>query len=528
MLSLLRKITSRADTPPSPLPALENAGVQAGSATWKVVLALAWPVLAQQFLILLVTLSDSFLAGHFQPLPPEQQARAVGHELMALGQIPGPTGFIGAQPSLAAAHAILAKHIEYQAAQTTAHYLAWVISSYCVFVSVGSTALVARFIGAGDHKAAIHTTNQSIVLAIAFGLAGTLAGLIGMESLVTALQLKGETASLAVAYLRPLFFLLTFQVIEAAGIACLIGAGDTRTGLWVRAGVAVVNLPFAWALFHGFGPLPALRFEGIALGTALSNLLGGVVVLTVLARGRAGLGLSLRFLRPDWALMRRLLRISVPAGVDSLSLVVGQLWFLTIVNGLGDTASGAHGIALRWEALGYLSGAAFGTAAMTLVGQNLGARQPRQAARSGWVALGLGGAMMCTMGLVFFVLAPQMFALFCGGPEQEPVIEAGVPVLRLVAFAMPALACCIIFTYALRGAGDTRVPLLFTWIGFLGVRIPLAYLLTSPSFDWTLFDQAPGSSSRLFGAWLAMFADILVRGAFFLYRFASGRWKTVR
>ena len=243
--------------------------------------------------------------------------------------------------------------------------------------------------------------------------------------------------------------------------------------------------------------MPALRFEGIALGTALSNLLGGVVVLTVLARGRAGLGLSLRLLRPDWSLMRRLLRISVPAGIDSLSVVVGQLWFLTIVNGLGDTASGAHGIALRWEALGYLSGAAFGTAAMTLVGQNLGARQPRQAARSGWVAFGLGAAMMCTMGLVFFVLAPQMFALFCGGPEQEPVIEAGVPVLRLVAFAMPALACCIIFTYALR-AGDTRVPLLFTWIGFLGVRIPLAYLLTSPSFDWTIFDQAPGRQQPAF------------------------------
>lgn len=494
-------------------------------------LALAWPVLAQQLLILLVTLSDSFLAGHFQPLPPEEQAQAAAHRLAALGSLSsplGPIGLVQAMPSLAAANAILARHIEYQAAQTTAHYLAWVVASYCVFVSVGSTALVARFTGAGDRQSAIHVTNQSILLAVAFGLAGTLAGLLGMDRLIALLQLKGETAALAVAYLRPLFALLTFQVIEAAGIACLIGAGDTRTGLWVRAGVAVVNLPFAWALFHGFGPLPALRFEGIALGTALSNLLGGVVVLIVLARGRAGLGLSLRHLRPDWDMIHRLLRISVPAGIDSLSVVVGQLWFLTIVNGLGDIASGAHGIALRWEALGYLSGAAFGTAAMTLVGQNLGAGQPQQAARSGWVAFGLGGAMMCTMGLIFFVLAPEMFALFCGGSEQQPVIDAGVPVLRLVAFAMPGLSCCIIFTYALRGAGDTRVPLLFTWIGFLGVRIPLAYILTSPALDWSFFDAAGNGAGRLFGAWLAMFADILVRGGFFLYRFSSGRWKAVR
>jgi hypothetical protein len=72
----------------------------------------------------------------------------------------------------------------------------------------------------------------------------------------------------------------------------------------------------------------------------------------------------------------------------------------------------------------------------------------------------------------------------------------------------------LIFTAALRGAGDTRVPVLFTWIGFLGVRVPLAYLLTSPPFSYGLF-----------GAWLAMSADLFVRGSFFWWRFSSGRWK---
>ena len=82
------------------------------------------------------------------------------------------------------------------------------------------------------------------------------------------------------------------------------------------------------------------------------------------------------------------------------------------------------------------------------------------------------------MGTIFFTLAPQMFALFNPKPEQQPIIEAGVPVLRLIAFAMPALASAMIFANALRGAGDTRVPVIFTWIGMFGVRIPLAYLLT--------------------------------------------------
>src|SRR5205807_7071824 len=141
--------------------------------------------------------------------------------------------------------------------------------------------------------------------------------------------------------------------------------------------------------------------------------LGGLAVLTVLARGRFGLRLELWALWPNADLLRRLLRVSVPAGVDSLSGAVWQLWFLSIINRLGDVASSAHGIALGWEGLGYLSGHAFGTAAMTLVGQNLGARRPHQATRSGWIAFALGCGVMTLMGVVFFLLAPQMFALFC-------------------------------------------------------------------------------------------------------------------
>ncbi len=456
--------------------------------TWRVVLALAWPVLVQQLLILTVGLSDRAIAGWNEPPDPS-------------------------------------KHVAYQAAQTTGNYMAWFITSSTVLVTVGSTALVARLVGGGDWAAARRATAQSLLLALVVGLLGTAAGLAGVDGLVRLLGLQGDAADFAAAYLRPLFLLLPFQVVEAAAIACLVGAGDTRMGMFVRGGVAVLNLPLAWGFFLGAGPLPALGFPGITLGTALSHTVGAAAVVVVLARGRAGLRLERRSLKPDLALLYRLLRVSVPAAVDQMSIVLGQLWFLSIVNRLGDVAASAHGIALDWEGLGYLSGGAFGTAAMALVGQNLGAIQPRRAARAGWTAFGLGCAMMCLMGVVFFTLAPQMFAVFCPHPGQRPVIEAGVPALRLVAFAMPAAASWIIFTYALRGAGDTRVPVLFTWVGFFGVRIPLAYWLTGEAVD---LGPLGVHHFGLFGAWLAMFADLLVRGTFFLARFAGGRWQKVR
>jgi Na+-driven multidrug efflux pump len=165
---------------------------------------------------------------------------------------------------------------------------------------------------------------------------------------------------------------------------------------------------------------------------------------------------------------------------------------------------------------------------MTLVGQYLGAKDPRRATRSGWTAFALGGALMAIMAVIFFLLSAPMFRLFCPGEEQQPIIDQGVPALRLVAFAMPACASCIIFTFSLRGAGDTRVPVLFTWFGFFVVRIPLAYLLTQPRIDLGPLGTFDRLQPELLGAWLAMFADLSVRGAFFLLRFAGGRWKTMR
>jgi putative MATE family efflux protein len=392
---------------------------------WRQVLALALPALAQQYLLLTVQLSDQFLADRV----PVADAAA---------------------------------RKQYLAAFTTAGYLYWFVSSYTVLVSVGSTALVARLVGAGDRATARRATGQSAVLAVGFGLAGTAGGLLGLPWLVAKLNLAGDTAAFCVQFLTPLAVLLAFQVTEAALAACLAGAGDTRTGLMVLGGVAILNVPLAWGLCFGVGPVKGLGFVGIAIGTGLSHVIGCGVLVWLLARGRSGLKLTRRDLVPDRHLIYRLLRVSVPAGVDSLSVAFCQLWFLSIVNGLGEVAAAAHGVALRWEALGFMAGAAFGTAAMTLVGQNLGARNPRGAARGGWTAFALGCGVMTLMGVLFFALAGPMFRLFCHEAGTQPVIDAGVPVLRLIAFAMPALAAQIVFTAALRGAGDARVPVLFS------------------------------------------------------------------
>lgn len=446
------------------------------------ILRLAWPALLQQYTFFLIQQYDQFLARNFSA--------------------------------------------EHQSALTTANYLYWFMSSYSVIVSAGATALVGRCIGAKDFPLAHRATGQVIVLAIAFGALATLLAFTGLPLLLEALQLKQNAPKIAEEYLAPLATILVLQLIETAGIACLVGSGDTKTGLMVLVGVALVNVPVAYALSGGAGPALDFGFTGIAMGTAIAHSLGGITILGLLLRGRSGLKISPALLIPDFEILRRLLRVSIPAAVDSLSIAACQLWFLSIVNRLGQDASAAHGIALRWEGLGYLAGVAFGAAAASLVSQSLGQKRPDSAEKFGWSAFALGGGMMTALGFVFFHLAGPMCEFYSPGKPQ--VTELATVALRTIAFSMPAVAAWIIFTAALRAAGDTRILAVFSWTGFLGVRIPLALYLSQESFDLGPLGIVHGLNWGLAGAWLAMVADLYFRGILFVWRWMSGRWKTAR
>ena len=171
-----------------------------------------------------------------------------------------------------------------------------------------------------------------------------------------------------------------------------------------------------------------------------------------------------------------------------------------MINRLGPTATAAHGVAIRCEALAFLTITAFSVAASTLTGQYLGAGRPDQAARAGRAAWALGVVVLVGLGGVLYLEAESLFALFLGG-RQPHVAAMGVPVLRIVAFAMPALATITVLNGALRGAGDTRWPWLFVAVGYFAVRLPLTYVLTGS-------EASGGFGWGLQGAWIAMFVDL--------------------
>jgi putative MATE family efflux protein len=446
-------------------PLLDDAG------TLRPMLKLALPVLAEQSLAMLVGLADTWLTGnHLGP-----------HHLAAMNLMA---------------------------------YILWLLPTLFSTVGIGATAMIARFIGAGDRPMANRIANQAYVLGVGLAVVVTGLGLAGGQRLVTVMQLEGEAARLAWEYLRVVLPAAPFVMLEVVGIACLRGAGKMAVGLAAMAITNAVNVGVGASLLLGWGPFPRLGWQGLAVGTAAGYVVGGLVVAGVLVWGGTGLALRRRHLRPNRDLMRRLLRIGLPGGVDMLAVNLCHLWFVGIVNQLGVVAAAAHGVAIRIESLAYLPGAAFQVAATTLAGQYLGAGDRRRASRSVWTACLVGGGIMVAAGALFFFAAEPLTRTFVRS-EQQDVVATAAPLLRIVAFGMPALALTSILSGGLRGAGDTRWTLVITFVGLVGVRIPAAYLL---AHSWGLGVR---------GAWFAMVTDLTVRCVLVALRFRHGGWQRI-
>jgi Na+-driven multidrug efflux pump len=144
------------------------------------------------------------------------------------------------------------------------------------------------------------------------------------------------------------------------------------------------------------------------------------------------------------------------------------------------------------------------------------------------MACGTGGGFLVGVGFIFFFGARPLTSFFTGGADNATA-ELAVPLLRLVAWSMPSLALTMILTGALRGAGDTRWPFVFTLIGFVGIRIPLSTLLAWPTVTLPLVDITIGGFGfGVLGAWYAMLVDVVLRSVLVVLRFRHGGWQRVQ
>lgn len=443
--------------------------------------SLSAPAIGEQLLALGVGVSDTFLSGHLSP-----HATSVLH--------------YGQATAVAAVGA--------------AGLVTWIVLTAFFAVNVGVTALVARATGARDPKLASRAAGQGILMGVLIGLA-LVALAVPLADLVTvAIGVNGQVAELAAQFIRVSSLGLPAAGMASACTAAMRGAGDTRRPVLVMLLVNGVNVVASWLLLNGDARLgiPPIGVTGSAVGAATGWTLGAVLALILLSR-RHPLAphLSRAALRLDLSVAKRVLRIGLPSAAELIVFQMGVLTFNRQVVQLGSTPYAANITINTVESIGTLPAFGFSVAATALVGQALGANSPKLAARATMAAFWPCLWLMAGLGLLALSVPQVLLGLFVADPA---VLHAGAIAQRLSLIILPASGAAFIFNGALRGAGDTKFPVIVRAAGSWGLRVPLAALLI-PTLG-------------LPGGRLAMALDFCTQAGLAYWRFRSGKWRKSR
>jgi len=401
-------------------------------------------------------------------------------------------------------------------------------STLLLGLTIGTTAMVARFIGERKPDEAAVTVFNAFVICLVVSVIFAAVGIWLSESILSGLGAEGQVLKLGTEYLRVLMIAGIAMVLLFQIGSILQGAGDAITPFWLFGGANLINLILDPFFIYGSFSIPSINLwlvqtpavplMGLDLGVrgaALATVIGRgsfcVVGVFVLRRGLSRVHVQPRHFRMDLKAIWQLLAIGVPSALQMMIRSASALCLVYIVgHGFGKTAVAGLTAGGRTVMLALMPGFGIGRAAGTLAGQNLGARRPERAVRSAWAAVTIYSVFMavCTLaGLLF----PRFFMrLFT--PDQA-VIDTGAIYLRYAAAVYLFAGVGIVLSKSMEGTGYTLIPMLLTLFVLIGVMVPLAFVL-------------PGLLGvGVQGVWMAMASSNVLLAAGTLFFFQLGAWQ---
>jgi len=396
------------------------------------------------------------------------------------------------------------------AAVGTGQRMVWVFQALLMAVMTGTTALVARAVGSKNMIEAAHVTRLAIGVSIALSLITTLVIVLFAEKFIGIFGLDPVAQELAVTYLTISILFIPFMAIGMVIGAALRAAGDVKTPMYIGIFTNIIAIYLLLGLVNGQYGMPKLGILGAALAMGISFAIGATIQLylwlankLVVPLGKAGSFTKER--------LRQLITISYPAGIESFVFQFGMLSFFWIVAMYGTEEVAAYNIGVNILMLSFILGNGFSVAAATLSGQFLGASDPVAAYKSGYQAAGMTMLAMSLSGLLLAFFAEPIAWFFI---QDEEVVKFAVIFVWIFAMAQPFMALEFSLGSTLRGAGDTRSPLVITIIGLLVIRVPIAFLL--------YYLEMPVQ-------WIfaTLIIDYFVKGILLITRYRSKRWMKV-
>jgi putative MATE family efflux protein len=389
-----------------------------------------------------------------------------------------------------------------------------ILYTVAIGLSTGATAMVARRIGEKNPEGAAHAGAQAIILGAVVTIIISITGVVFAKDILRVMKAAPDVIEEGVVFTRimlggSLVIILLFLI---NGI--FRGAGDAAIAmrsLWIASGINIFLCPM---LINGYGPFPELGLKGAAIATTIGRGIGVLYQCYHLFGKKGVIKIRSWHFKWDFPVMKTLMEISWPAVFQFFMASGSWIILARLVAETGGTeASAGYQIAIRNVGFFILPAWGLSNAAATLVGQNLGAKQPDRAEKSAIITLEYNAIFMTGVMLFFLLLASPVIGIFT---KDEEVHRYGTLALQTIGSGYIFYGIGMVMIQALNGAGDTKLP---TWINFIGFwlfQIPLAYLLAK------VFHLGP------MGAFISIpVAETAIAIAAYII-FKKGKWKEVK
>ncbi|HJP33918.1 MAG TPA: MATE family efflux transporter [Candidatus Latescibacteria bacterium] len=378
---------------------------------------------------------------------------------------------------------------------------------------------VAQYVGAGRNERVGPSLWQGVYLSVISGGAGFVVALLA----TSIFRLVGHDAAVQ-AYEVPYFRILCYGIgplILSTALSCFY-SGRGRT--WPVLGVSVVAMSFNvvidYALIFGHWGAPEMGIQGAAWATNIATVLATLIYILLLSRPSYRRQFAIfSGWRLDRDLFGRLLRFGGPSGVNFMLDILAFTFFILIVGRIGRLELTATNLAFNINSLAFMPLIGAGIALSTMVGQRLGGDDPEAAAFCTWTGVHVALGYMSIMALAYTFL-PDLFLMPYGvGAQGEEFVAArdlARVLLRFVAFYCVFDAAYMMFTAALKGAGDTR------YVMVASVVLGMSIMVTPPLIAVEFFDAS------VFVVWIFICAYLATAALAFYLRFRGGKWQSMR
>lgn len=352
-----------------------------------------------------------------------------------------------------------------------------IVYAIAVGLTMAITAMVSRRIGEKKPEQASIVAIQAIFIGIVISIPISLIGIFQSKNILRLMGASESAIQLGSGYTTILIGGSSTIMLLFVINAVYRGAGDAVIAMRVLWFSNIINIILDPCLIFGWGPFPELGVPGAAVATTIGRGLGVVFQLWILFYGRSRIRVKRKHIGLNFTVVARLLRVSLGGVLQYLIATSSWIGIVRIIALFGSTVIAGYTIAIRIIIFTLLPSWGFANAASTLVGQNLGAKNPRRAEKAVWKIALINMVFLGGISLVLIIFPENLSRIFT---SDKNIILYSKDCLRFVAYGYALFAYGSIMVHAFNGAGDTYTPTVINVFCYWLFQIPLAYLLAVP------------------------------------------------